>query len=70
VVGVAKTAFRGASHAIEVCRGKARRPLYVTAIGLPADRAAALVGRMAGTYRLPDALRRVDALSRRPSGLP
>lgn len=70
VIGVAKTAFRSASHAIEVRRGKVRRPLYVTAIGLPADRAAALVERMAGTHRLPDALRRVDALSRRPDGIP
>jgi deoxyribonuclease V len=64
VIGVAKTAFRGASHAIEVRRGAATRPLHVTAAGLPAERAAAVVRRMAGPYRLPDALRRVDALAR------
>jgi deoxyribonuclease V len=64
VIGVAKTAFHGASHAIAVQRGQATRPLYVTAIGVPPDEAAALVRRMAGPYRLPDALRRVDALSR------
>jgi deoxyribonuclease V len=64
VIGVAKTAFRGATHAIEVCRGGSRRPLYVTAAGLaPAD-AADLVRAMAGPHRLPDALKRVDALSR------
>jgi len=64
VIGVAKTAFRGADHAIEVTRGVASRPLFVTAAGLPADRAAELVRAMAGPFRMPDALRRVDQLSR------
>jgi deoxyribonuclease V len=64
VIGVAKTAFRGATHAIEVRRGATVRPLYVTSAGLDADRAATLVRRMAGSYRVPDALRRVDALAR------
>ena len=64
VIGVAKSAFRAASHARTVHRGAATRPLYVTAAGLPTEEAAALVTRMAGAYRLPDALRRVDALSR------
>jgi deoxyribonuclease V len=66
VIGVAKTAFRGASHAIEVRRGGSAKPLYVTAAGLDPEYAADLVRRMAGPYRLPDALRRVDALSRTP----
>jgi deoxyribonuclease V len=64
VIGVAKSAFRSASHAIPVRRGNAHRPLHVTAIGIPAEQAADLVRRMAGPYRLPDALRRVDALTR------
>jgi deoxyribonuclease V len=64
VIGVAKTGFRGAAHAIEVYRGGSRRPLHVTSAGLaPAD-AADLVRAMAGQFRLPDALKRVDALSR------
>lgn len=64
VVGVAKTAFRSATHAAAVHRGGARKPLYVTAAGLPVERAAELVADMAGPYRMPDALRRVDRLSR------
>lgn len=64
VVGVAKTAFRAATHAVPVLRGSARRPLLVTAVGLAVDEAARLVREMAGPHRLPDALRRVDALSR------
>ncbi|MGH3749819.1 MAG: endonuclease V, partial [Micromonosporaceae bacterium] len=64
VIGVAKTWFNGASHAVEVRRGNAARPLYVTAVGVDPERAAEIVRQMAGPYRMPDALRRVDALSR------
>jgi deoxyribonuclease V len=66
VVGVAKTAFRTATHAATVFRGTAKRPLYVTAAGITVDQAATLVTHMAGPHRLPDALRRVDALARHP----
>jgi deoxyribonuclease V len=64
VIGVAKTRFAAATHAIPVARGGTTRPLYVTAAGLPAADAAALVQAMSGTFRLPDALRHVDALAR------
>ncbi|MCW2502966.1 MAG: hypothetical protein JWO79_1250 [Actinomycetia bacterium] len=64
VIGVAKTAFRSATHAIPVRRGSAIRPLYVTAAGLPVDKAAALVAAMAGPHRIPDALKRADSLCR------
>jgi deoxyribonuclease V len=63
VIGVAKTAFRTAAHAIAVHRGTAIRPWYVTSVDIPAEQASALVTWMAGPYRLPDALRRVDALA-------
>jgi deoxyribonuclease V len=64
VIGVAKSIFRTATHAVALHRGSATRPLYVTAIGIEMDRAVALIAGMAGRYRLPDALRRVDALAR------
>jgi deoxyribonuclease V len=64
VIGVAKTRFRMASHAVQVVRGRSARPLFVTAAGIPSGEAARLVRRMAGQFRLPDALRRVDALAR------
>jgi deoxyribonuclease V len=66
VIGVAKTPFASATQAATVVRGAsgATRPLYVTAAGLPVAEAAAMVHGMAGRYRLPDALRRVDALAR------
>jgi len=61
VIGVAKTAFRTATHAVPVLRGASARPLYVTAAGLPRADAADLVRRMAGRHRLPDAVRRAGS---------
>jgi len=69
VIGVAKTAFRTATHAVPVLRGEdSTRPLFVTAAGMSRHDAADMVRHMAGRHRLPDALRRADALarSRRP----
>jgi deoxyribonuclease V len=64
VIGVAKSRFRTATHAVPVVRGSSARPLFVTAAGMPGADAADLVRRMAGRYRLPDALRRADTLAR------
>ena len=64
VIGVAKSRFRTATHAVPVLRGSSVRPLFVTAAGMPAADAADLVRRMAGRYRLPDALRHADTLAR------
>jgi deoxyribonuclease V len=68
VIGVAKSRFRTATHAVPVLRGSSMRPLFITAAGMPSADAAGLVRRMAGWYRLPDALRRADTLAR--AGLP
>jgi deoxyribonuclease V len=64
IIGVAKTAFRAAAHAVAVHRGTAIRPLYVTATGVPVKEAADMIASMAGPHRIPDALRRVDRLAR------
>jgi deoxyribonuclease V len=64
----AKSAFRTATHAIAVRRGTSARPLYVTATGMSRADAADLVRHMVGPHRIPDALRRADALAR--LGLP
>jgi len=67
VVGVAKTAFAGAD-ATPVLRGESKRPLWVTAAGLPADEAAARVASMHGPHRVPTLLQRVDRLCRSAQG--
>ncbi len=67
VVGVAKTAFAGATGAVEVRRGASKQPLFVTAAGIDAAVAADHVRAMHGPHRIPTLLRRVDHLCR---GLP
>ena len=64
IVGVAKSAFRSATHAVPILRGGSTRPLYITAAGLEVAAAAEIVRDMAGPFRLPTALRRVDQLTR------
>ena len=64
VIGVAKTYYHGCEQYQEVFRGKSSKPLYVSSIGLELDRAAALVKKLQGRYRIPDVLRRVDHLTR------
>jgi len=65
IIGVAKTHFRGAAAA-EVWRGQTRIPLYVTAAGTNVTQAATNVARMAGSFRVPTMLKRVDRLARDP----
>jgi deoxyribonuclease V len=64
VIGVAKTRFAGAPPETELLRGESARPLFVTAAGMPLEQARSHIRAMAGAYRLPEMLRRVDGLSR------
>lgn len=70
VIGVAKRPFRDADQAIgparvvPVLRGRSRRPLLVTAVGMDPEQAAGCVARMHGAYRIPTLLRYVDRLCR------
>ena len=64
IVGVAKTQYRNDTWSQRVYRGKSRRPLYVTAVGLEIKAAAALVSSMHGKHRIPTLLKHVDRLAR------
>jgi deoxyribonuclease V len=63
IIGVAKTAYRGAT-AIEVTRGESSSPLFVSAAGIDPPRAADHVRAMHGPHRIPTLLKRTDALAR------
>ncbi len=64
VIGVAKAPYaRGC--AVPVTRGRSRRPLYVSAVGVDPGEAVDFVRRMHGPNRLPTLLAAVDALARR-----
>ena len=64
VIGVAKTFFKGCRDYSRVYRGKSKRPLFVSSVGIDLPAAAALVENMEGGGRLPDVLKKVDRLTR------
>ena len=65
VIGVAKTGFSGAQGvAVPVYRGESTRPLWVTADGMEVERAARRIEGMAGAFRMPTLLKRVDRIAR------
>jgi deoxyribonuclease V len=65
VIGVAKTGFSGAQGVAEpVYRGESAKPLWVTADGIEVERAARRIEGMAGEYRMPAVLKRVDRIAR------
>jgi deoxyribonuclease V len=64
VVGVAKTPFRGATHAATVRRGHSKKPVFVTAVGMSVEAAASAVRAMHGPHRIPTWIARADRLAR------
>lgn len=64
VIGVAKTRYAGATHAIEVLRGTSSKPLLVTAANIEVERAADLVRGMHGANRIPTLIRHADHCAR------
>lgn len=68
VIGVAKTAFLAAESCpsvVKVHRGSSKKPLFVTAVGIPTELAATWVHGMAGPHRIPSLLAATDQASRR-----
>jgi deoxyribonuclease V len=64
VVGVAKTRFASATDAVPICRGASRSPLFVSAVGMAVDIAAASVAAMHGPHRIPTMLKLADSIAR------
>lgn len=64
VIGVAKTFYKGCENYIEVFRGKSKRPLFVSSIGISLNEAGRLVKNLKGENRIPDILKEVDHQSR------
>ena len=64
IIGVAKKPFANTATESEVYRGKSRRPLFVTSVGLDLETAKKYVRSMHGNNRVPALLKDVDRESR------
>ena len=65
VIGVAKNPFRGSPHAYPLTRGGSKKPLYITAAGIPAEDATRFHARMHGPHPVATTLGQVDQLCRK-----
>jgi exodeoxyribonuclease-5/deoxyribonuclease V len=65
VIGIAKRNFAGnVAHVRQVLRGDSKNPLYVTAVGMLPDDAALRLQGMAGPFRIPTILKKLDGHTR------
>jgi deoxyribonuclease V len=64
IVGVAKKAFNTISSDYQIQRGNSIKPLYITAVDMPLERAKNAIATMHGEHRIPTLLRQVDQLCR------
>ena len=61
VIGVAKNSLKIACNYALIYRGKSKRPLYVSAIGIDLNRACGWIRSMHGKYRIPTLIKLADA---------
>lgn len=61
VIGVAKSPFRNnRKYVRNILRGKSKKPLYISAIGMNLDEACSRISSMNGAYRIPTLLKILD----------
>lgn len=65
IIGVAKTSFHNNEKmTIPIIRGKSKKPLYISSIGIEASKAAEYLKSMLGDYRIPDILKQLDQVTK------
>ena len=65
VIGVAKTPFKGIAPDYQIFRGDSKKPLFITAAGMPVKKAREYIIKMHGKHRIPALLKYVDLLARK-----
>ncbi len=60
VIGVAKNPFRAITAKHEIVRGKSKKPLYITSIGMELDKAQFCILAMHGNFRIPKLIKKAD----------
>ena len=68
VIGLAKKRYKGIDPRYEVYRGRSRRPLYVTSVGIEVEEAKGYILSMHGRNRLPTMIKRADQICRGMGG--
>jgi deoxyribonuclease V len=65
IIGVAKTNYASIeNNKRALVRGKSKKPLFITCVGLDLDKAVAYIKSMAGDYRIPTLLKYLDTLTK------
>ena len=64
VIGVAKRPFQNIRPEYALCRGDSQKPLYITSVGINTHYSIESISSMAGKYRIPDLLKKVDQICR------
>jgi len=65
IIGVAKTSFFSNKETVkELLRGNSKKPLYVSSIDYPIDKAIYNLQKMSGAHRLPTILKQLDTITK------
>lgn len=65
VIGVAKTPFfKNKKTVEEIKRGKSKNSLYISSIGFNLEEASKKIKNMAGEFRIPNILKKLDVLTK------
>ena len=65
VIGVAKTNFATIEKLKQpLFRGESKNPLFITSIGIDVDDATQRIGSMAGKFRIPTLLKKLDTMTK------
>ncbi len=65
IIGVAKSGFHNnTKNTLELIRGNSKKPLYISAMGIPLQEAYLNIKKMHGNYRMPTLLQILDTKTR------
>lgn len=65
VIGVAKNFYHGNTETThQIYRGKSKKPLYISSVGLELSAASDFIMQMSGEFRIPDLLKQLDIITK------
>lgn len=65
IIGVAKNFYHGNTETVkQIYRGKSKKPLYISSVGLELDTASDFITQMPSEFRIPDLLKQLDVITK------